>query len=55
MAKLAADWQLRAAQGHAARRSMLDRSWTARGDELIGHYEAVLGRTDLRGVIGAAA
>jgi phosphatidylinositol alpha 1,6-mannosyltransferase len=55
VATLAADWQLRVAQGHAARRSMLERSWPARGDELIGHYEAVLGRTDLHGVIGAAA
>ncbi len=55
VAKLAADWQLRTAQGHAARRSMLDRTWSARGDELIGHYEAVLGRADHHGVIGAAA
>ncbi len=53
--KLAADWQLRTALGHAARRSMLDRTWSARGDELIGHYEAVLGRADQHGVIGAAA
>jgi phosphatidylinositol alpha 1,6-mannosyltransferase len=53
--RLAADWQLRTAQGHAARRSMLARSWAARGDELIGHYEAVLGATESAGVIGAAA
>ncbi|HET9894467.1 MAG TPA: glycosyltransferase family 1 protein [Streptosporangiaceae bacterium] len=53
--RLASDWQLRTAQGHAARRSMLDRTWPARGDELIGHYEAVLGRASRPGVIGAAA
>ncbi len=52
---LAADWQLRTAQGHAARRSMLSRTWASRGDELIGHYEAVLGRTGLLGVVEAAA
>ncbi len=55
VATLAADWQLRAAQGHAARRSMLSRTWQARGDELIGHYQAVLGRTGMVGVVGAAA
>src|SRR6185437_2160225 len=55
VAKLAADWQLRAAQGIAARRSMLSRTWSSKGDELIGHYEAVLGRTGLPGVLGAAA
>jgi phosphatidylinositol alpha 1,6-mannosyltransferase len=55
VAELASDWQLRTAQGHAARRSMLDRSWRARGDELIGHYEAVLGRSGMIDVVGAAA
>lgn len=35
--------KLRAAQGLAARSAMLRRSWSTRGDELIGHYEAVLG------------
>jgi phosphatidylinositol alpha 1,6-mannosyltransferase len=52
---LASDWQLRTAIGHAARRSMLDRSWAAKGDELISHYENVLGRTEAAGVMGAAA
>jgi phosphatidylinositol alpha 1,6-mannosyltransferase len=42
VARLAADPQLRAAQGSAARRRMLGRSWTAICDELIGHYQAVL-------------
>ncbi len=55
VAKLAADWQLRAAHGIAARRSMLSRTWSSKGDELIGHYEAVLGRTGMPGVLGAAA
>jgi phosphatidylinositol alpha 1,6-mannosyltransferase len=42
VARLAADPQLRAAQGSAARRVMLGRSWAAICDELIGHYRAVL-------------
>ena len=42
VARLAADPQLRAAQGSAARRAMLGRSWAAICDELIGHYQAVL-------------
>jgi phosphatidylinositol alpha 1,6-mannosyltransferase len=52
---LAADWQLRTAQGHMARRSMLSRTWASRGDELIGHYEAVLGHAGMLGVVEAAA
>ena len=55
VSELAADWQLRTALGHAARRSMLSRTWSAMGDELIGHYEAVLGRAGMIGVMGAAA
>ncbi len=39
---LLGDATMRAAQGQAARQAMLQRSWSARGDELIGHYEAVL-------------
>ncbi|HEV3290139.1 MAG TPA: glycosyltransferase family 1 protein [Streptosporangiaceae bacterium] len=42
VAKLAADPGLRAAQGSAARRRMLGRSWAPICDELIGHYQAVL-------------
>lgn len=53
--ELAASWQLRTAQGHAARRGMLGRTWPALGDELIGHYEAVLGRAGVVGVARAAA
>jgi phosphatidylinositol alpha 1,6-mannosyltransferase len=41
VAKLAGDPGLRAAQGQAARRRMLGRTWAAAGDELIGHYRAV--------------
>jgi phosphatidylinositol alpha 1,6-mannosyltransferase len=40
---LAASPELRASMGAAGRRAMLGRSWSAIGDELIGHYEAVLG------------
>lgn len=35
---------LAAAQGRAARRGVLGRSWPARCDELTGHYEALLER-----------
>ena len=42
VARLAADPGLRASQGRAARQRVLGRTWTALGDELIGHYEAVL-------------
>ena len=42
VARLAADPVLRARQGRAARQQVLGRTWTALGDELIGHYEAVL-------------
>jgi hypothetical protein len=34
---------------------MLSRTWPALGDELIGHYEAVLGRAGVVGVARAAA
>jgi phosphatidylinositol alpha 1,6-mannosyltransferase len=40
--RLAADPGLRAAQGRAARQRVLGRTWQTLGDELIGHYEAVL-------------
>jgi phosphatidylinositol alpha 1,6-mannosyltransferase len=42
VARLAADPGLRAAQGRAARAKVLGRTWAALGDELIGHYAAVL-------------
>jgi phosphatidylinositol alpha 1,6-mannosyltransferase len=42
VARLAADPGLRSRQGRAARQRVLGRTWTALGDELIGHYEAVL-------------
>jgi len=45
VSKLAGDPGLRAAQGQAARRHMLERTWAAAGDELIGHYQAVLDGT----------
>ncbi len=55
VSELASDWHLRTALGHAARRGMLGRGWQARGDELIGHYQAVLGRSGMMDVVGAAA
>jgi phosphatidylinositol alpha 1,6-mannosyltransferase len=42
VAKLTAEPELRAAQGRAARQKVLGRTWQALGDELIGHYEAVI-------------
>ncbi len=41
--RLAADPLARAAMGRAARQRVLARSWAALGDQLIGHYAAVLG------------
>ena len=41
--RLAADPVARAAMGRAARQRVLARSWAALGDQLIGHYAAVLG------------
>ena len=40
--ELAADAGLRARMGVSARRSVEGRTWTAVGDELIGHYSALL-------------
>ncbi|GAA2585512.1 glycosyltransferase family 4 protein [Streptomyces tubercidicus] len=39
---LADSAELRARFGSAARRAVADRSWEAVGDQLLGHYEAVL-------------
>ena len=43
VAKLAADPALRAVFGRAGRRVMLGRSWRCMCDELVSHYQAVLG------------
>jgi phosphatidylinositol alpha 1,6-mannosyltransferase len=43
VATLAADPALRAAQGAAGRKLVLGRTWPMMCDELIGHYNAVLG------------
>lgn len=48
VSKLASDRALRAAQGQAARQRMLGRTWTALGDELIGHYQAVVEGTGVK-------
>jgi phosphatidylinositol alpha 1,6-mannosyltransferase len=42
VARLAADPGLRAAQGRAGQRKVQTRTWAALGDQLTGHYEAVL-------------
>ena len=55
VAKLASDPVLRTAQGQGARRRMLGRTWSALGDELIGHYQAVLEGTVPRVRIPAGA
>ena len=47
--RLAADPRARAAMGRAARQRVLARSWSALGDQLIGHYAAVLGERCRRG------
>ncbi|MGC5020442.1 glycosyltransferase family 4 protein [Micromonospora sp. DT47] len=53
VAGLAADADLRVAYGAAARRAVSRRSWTAVGDELIGHYEAVLSGVPATGLTAA--
>jgi phosphatidylinositol alpha 1,6-mannosyltransferase len=45
VAKLGANRALRTVMGAAARKKVLGRSWSALGDELIGHYTAVLAGT----------
>jgi len=46
--RLVADPQLRTAMGIAARRGVARNSWTALGDQLIGHYRAVTGQRALQ-------
>jgi phosphatidylinositol alpha 1,6-mannosyltransferase len=46
VARLVADPALRAAQGKAARQMVLGRTWSARCDELIRHYNDVLAPAD---------
>jgi phosphatidylinositol alpha 1,6-mannosyltransferase len=48
VARLAADPPLRAALGHAGRQVMLGRGWRDMCDELISHYQAVLGAAGTR-------
>ena len=55
VAKLAGDPALRTAQGQGARRRMLGHTWSALGDELIDHYQAVLEGTAPRVPITAGA
>jgi phosphatidylinositol alpha 1,6-mannosyltransferase len=55
VAKLVGDPALRVEQGLAARRCMLGRTWPALGDELIGHYQAVLEGTEATVSITAGA
>ena len=50
---LAASPRLRAAQGSAGRLAVLERTWPARCDELLGHYERVLGTTAVRAEVRA--
>jgi len=53
VARLAADPAARAAFGAAGRRKVLNRSWPALTEELIGHYAAVLGVKRSKGVNGS--
>ncbi|MGD0555315.1 MAG: glycosyltransferase family 1 protein [Streptosporangiaceae bacterium] len=54
VAKLAADADLRASFGAAARDRVLGRSWAALTNQLIGHYEATLSEPTLSEPKGAA-
>jgi phosphatidylinositol alpha 1,6-mannosyltransferase len=48
VAELVADPAARAAMGRAARTSVEGRTWPQLGDELLGHYEAILGIEERR-------
>ncbi|MFJ8577342.1 glycosyltransferase family 4 protein [Micromonospora sp. NPDC093277] len=50
VAELAADPARRTAYGQAAREAVSRRSWSAVGDELIGHYHAVVAGTPAAGL-----
>src|SRR5215475_2117775 len=45
VARLAGNPQLRITMGRAGRQKTISRSWRALGDELLGHYSSVLGRS----------
>ncbi|MBU8859159.1 MULTISPECIES: glycosyltransferase family 1 protein [unclassified Micromonospora] len=53
VAELAADPSRRARYGAAARAAVARRSWDAVGDELIGHYQAVLAGSPAAGRLAA--
>ena len=55
VATLAADPELLAAQGRAARAMVADRSWPALCDELLGHYAEVLAARRRSAAAGLAA
>jgi phosphatidylinositol alpha 1,6-mannosyltransferase len=55
VARLAADPGLRAAQGRAGQRKVQNRTWSALGDQLIGHYGEVLRAAQAGHPAGAAA
>jgi phosphatidylinositol alpha 1,6-mannosyltransferase len=55
VARLAADPGLRAAQGRAGQRKVQNRTWSALGDQLIGHYGEVLQAAQAGHPAGAAA
>ncbi len=46
--ELVGDAALRARLGEAGRRAVLGRTWEAVGDQLIGHYERVIGEVRIR-------
>jgi phosphatidylinositol alpha 1,6-mannosyltransferase len=55
VARLARGPRLRLAMGQAGRAQTLSRSWSALGDQLIGHYRAVSGTSGEPAIPGAVA